>query len=152
MNLRGMMGRGIEEVNISRTGPIAVLVLAALFMASALEPGLIAALLKGVGVGEGAARIAGAKLSIVVGFFGGGCLLIGLSWLARAGRLRHALAEHMVLLGELARPFGAQPVVVDDQTLGFSAEHQGLRFEVLVTPFDGGGLRLTARCPPQQVL
>ena len=128
------------------------MVLAALFMASALEPGLIAAMLKGVGVGDGAARIAGAKLSIVVGFFGGGCLLIGLSWLARTGRLRHAMREHMKLLEELAWPLGAHPVVIDEQTLGFSAEHQGLMFQVLVMPFDGAGLRLIARCPPQQVL
>ena len=91
-------------------------------MAGALNTGVLAGLLEGLGVDPKAARIAGAKLSVVVGLFGGGALLIGLSWLARAGRLRHSWAQHEALLREIARPMGGQVRFIGDDSLGFSAE------------------------------
>lgn len=135
---------------ISRTGPILCLVTAAIMMAAALDTGLLAGVLHGLGVGEGAARIAGAKLSVVVGLFGGGTLLIGLSWLARVGRIRHAWSQHADLMAEIARPMGGQIQHFEDQGLGFWAEARGLRFQVVLEPTGAGALRVLAHCPPQQ--
>jgi hypothetical protein len=121
-------------------------------MAAALDTGFIAGLLQGLGVDAGAARIAGAKLSVVVGLFGGGTLLIGLSWLARASRIRHAWSLHAELMAEIAEPMGGRIQHFEGQGLGFWAEVRGLRLQVYLEPTGEGALSVLAHCPPQQAI
>ncbi len=141
-----------QEPQIPRIGPILSLLAAALLLSIALNSGLIVAVLEGMGVGPKAARMAGAQLSVVLGMFGAGALLIGLSWLARVGRLRHAWAAHGSLLRDVARPHGAQIQQLPGVGVGFSAEVRGLRLEVILNPDRRGATWVRSQCPAQHPL
>jgi hypothetical protein len=125
---------------------------AALLLATALNPSIMVGLLDGLGVVPRAARLAGAQLSVVVGFVGGGMLLIGLSTLARAGRLSQAWAAHAQALQQVAQPMGARLQTVEGVGVGFATEVRGLRLEVVLDPDRRGGLWVRAQCAAQQVL
>ncbi len=118
----------------------------------ALNSSLLAAVLEGLSVGPGAARIAAAQLSVVMGLFAGGVLFIGMSWLARVGRFRHAWAAHGAVLRDIARLHGAQVQQLPGVGVGFMAEVRGLRLEVVLDPDRHGGTWVRSMCSAQQSL
>lgn len=117
-------------------------------MVAALDTGALGKILFALGVEPAAARIAGARLSVVVGLLGGGLLLLGMSWLARAGRIRRAWTAHELLMRDLARTLGGRLHHGDD--LALSAEVHGLRVRVSLEPTGVGTLCVQAHCAPRR--
>ena len=141
-----------QEPQILRSGPVLCLLCATVMLGVALNPSMIVAVLKGLAVEPDAARLAGAQLSVLIGMTGGGGLLIGITLLARATRLRQGWAEHAAHLERVAHPMGGRVQQVPGVGVGFVAEIHGLRLEVVLEPEQNGAIWVRAHCPAQAPL
>ncbi len=112
---------------------------------SAMEPGWMAPVLDAAGLHSRTARIATARISVVLVFFGAGLICIGLAWLAWVARHR-ALRELAVeLLQPVAHHLGATMEPTSDGALRLRGELGGLRTEIQADLTRKGFLWVVAR-------
>jgi len=117
-----------------------------LLLLFALEPGSLSVLFRGLGVDPQAARLATAQFSVMMALTGAGVLVIGLTWWARVGRMRASWLAHSELLQQIAGPLDASVQILIPSGVGFSAEVDGLRLEVVLEPQRHGATYVRARC------
>ncbi len=137
---------------MGRTHGIRLTILSLLLLGVAVNPSALGEALSLFGMDNRSARLAGSRLAIVVAFSGAGLLLLGITSIARAGRIRQTadgIARALLLLPSVS---GAQAHVRDGVGAVMTASIDGMHIEVIVEPEQGGSAWFHARCPAGQTI
>ena len=126
--------------------PIFIVLSGLVLIVAALESHFISDGLALVGMDIRAARLAGSRLGVLGAMVGAGLMFIGLSAWARASRIRSTGIRFATALDRIANPHGAHSVLVPGAGVGFAADIDGLRMEVVVEPERHGRVFVRARC------
>jgi hypothetical protein len=132
--------------------PVRSLVIAVCLLGVALAPTAVATMLDLLGMEGRAARIAGSQLTVMSALCGAGLLLISIARWARASRLGRISLLHAGLLDHLSAEVGGRAVVTDEGRAHVTAEFDGLRTEIYISPEQGGEARIRAQCMPGRVI
>ena len=129
--------------------PLRCIFIALCLLGVALAPTALGSALGIFGMDPRAARIAGSQLTVMAALCGAGLLLISMARWARSSRLSRTSHLHAALLGHLSADVGGRPLVLEGGGASVTAEFDGLRTVIYLSPLQGGEARLHALCMPR---
>lgn len=140
-----MMGQ--RGIGLGSSRGIQLVIIAFPLLLIAVYPAAIAETLALAGMDPRVARLAGSRLAVMMAFSGAGLLLLGVTFMARSGRLRRSSQAMAETLSHLPGGSSGRVQVIEGVGAGLTAEFAGLRMEVVVEPEQGGQVWVRARCP-----